>query len=218
MEAARRSDAAVVLRTAKESADASRAVKKLSPTQRSLAYMRETGYFAEVTEHWNPHARIRQDLFGFIDIVCVPIGTPRHIGKSLVMVQSTSVDNIASRVAKICEPWIIPKPPRPSAKYPDRPLPPPRAPKPSVLPHLINASVAVEVHGWRPDGRLRVIDIHVLQCPMPDHMNCIRCAGSGWVAYGEEGSPRVWGDRLSPDDAFKVLSETFSGEEGEGPF
>lgn len=43
----------------------------MSPTQRSLKLMRSRGYTAAVTERWNPHAKIRQDLFGFIDIVAV---------------------------------------------------------------------------------------------------------------------------------------------------
>lgn len=40
-----------------------------SPTQRTLAWCRQHGMTAQVVEKWNPHARIRQDLFGCIDIV-----------------------------------------------------------------------------------------------------------------------------------------------------
>lgn len=42
-----------------------------SPTQRTLAECRKRGYTAQVVEKWNPHARIRQDLFGVIDIVAI---------------------------------------------------------------------------------------------------------------------------------------------------
>ncbi len=42
-----------------------------SPTSRSLAECRKRGWTAQVVEHWNPHAHIRQDLFGVIDIVAL---------------------------------------------------------------------------------------------------------------------------------------------------
>lgn len=59
--------------------------------------MRERGFYAEVTEHWNQWARKRKDLFGFIDILCLgDDGT-------IVGVQSTSASNVAARVNKIAE-------------------------------------------------------------------------------------------------------------------
>lgn len=64
-----------------------------SPTQRSLALMRERGYMAEVVEKWNPHARIRQDLFGIVDVLAV--------GEDVVAVQTTSATNVAARIKKI---------------------------------------------------------------------------------------------------------------------
>ncbi|MEY4760669.1 MAG: hypothetical protein RLZZ200_525 [Pseudomonadota bacterium] len=67
-----------------------------SPTQRSLAELRKRGYpLVAVTEKWNPHARIRQDLFGIVDVLAV--------GDDIVAVQATSGSNVASRVAKIAE-------------------------------------------------------------------------------------------------------------------
>ena len=42
---------------------------KTSPTQRSLAYCRKNGWTVAVVERWNPFAKIRQDLFGCIDIL-----------------------------------------------------------------------------------------------------------------------------------------------------
>lgn len=47
-----------------------------------------------VTERWNPFAKIRQDLFGIIDIVA--IGENKTIG-----VQTTSYSNMSARVKKI---------------------------------------------------------------------------------------------------------------------
>src|SRR4051812_27337182 len=67
-----------------------------SPTQRSLALMRERGYVAAVVEKWNPYARIRQDLFGCIDIVA--IGTRETVG-----VQACAYSSVSARVRKISE-------------------------------------------------------------------------------------------------------------------
>jgi hypothetical protein len=45
--------------------------KKTSPTQRTLAELRKLGYTAAITEKWNSFAKIRQDLFGIIDIIAI---------------------------------------------------------------------------------------------------------------------------------------------------
>ena len=67
-----------------------------SPTQRSLALLRERGLTAAIVEHWNPFARVRNDLFGFVDILA--------IGESLTLgVQTTSRSNMAARIAKISD-------------------------------------------------------------------------------------------------------------------
>lgn len=50
--------------------------------QRSMEYMREEGGIVANTEHWNPFARLRQDLFGFID--CVWLLDGRIIGVQVV--------------------------------------------------------------------------------------------------------------------------------------
>ena len=67
-----------------------------SPTENSLKYLRKQGYTVAVVEHWNPHARIRQDLFGFVDLLAIR-------GSETLAVQSTSWANTASRVGKIAE-------------------------------------------------------------------------------------------------------------------
>lgn len=67
-----------------------------SPTQLSLKLMKERGYKCEITEKWNPFARIRQDLFGFIDVLCLGDG-------EVVGVQTTSYSNMSARVKKIRE-------------------------------------------------------------------------------------------------------------------
>lgn len=42
---------------------------KTSPTQRAKADMKKLGWTHQVVEHWNAFAKVRQDLFGVIDIV-----------------------------------------------------------------------------------------------------------------------------------------------------
>lgn len=65
-----------------------------SPVSRSLKVMRERGYRAQVVERFNQFAKVRHDLFGIVDIVCV--GNGETIG-----VQATSGSNVASRIKKI---------------------------------------------------------------------------------------------------------------------
>lgn len=64
-----------------------------SPTSRALAECLNRGWTAQVVEKWNPFARIRQDLFGCIDIVAI---TDRRI----LGIQVTSGANHAARKTK----------------------------------------------------------------------------------------------------------------------
>lgn len=68
----------------------------MSPTQRTLAKLRDEGWLPWITEHWNAYARIRQDLYGFVDVLAVK-------DANTLAVQCTSASNMASRVAKISE-------------------------------------------------------------------------------------------------------------------
>lgn len=65
-----------------------------SPTQRTLKALRDEGYLTEVVERWNPHANIRQDLFGWIDIIAIKPG-------QILAVQATSYSNHSARVKKL---------------------------------------------------------------------------------------------------------------------
>ena len=65
-----------------------------SPTQCTLDKWRKAGYMCAVVEKWNPHVKIRQDLFGFVDVLAVGNG-------ETVAIQSTSKTNLSSRVKKI---------------------------------------------------------------------------------------------------------------------
>lgn len=68
--------------------------KSVSPTQRTLKYYRELGYVCAITEHWNSFIKIRQDLFGFCDILALK-------ENETICVQATTTDHSAERVHKI---------------------------------------------------------------------------------------------------------------------
>jgi hypothetical protein len=65
-----------------------------SPTARTLAECKKRGWTVQVVERWIPQARIRQDLFGFIDLVAMD-------GKCIYGIQSTSGSNLSARLKKI---------------------------------------------------------------------------------------------------------------------
>ncbi len=69
---------------------------KVSPTQRTLKELRSRGYLVQVVERWNPFARRRIDLFGFIDVIGIRRG-------EVLGVQATSASNVSARVKKIAE-------------------------------------------------------------------------------------------------------------------
>ena len=73
----------------------------MSPTQRTLQHLRATGYpLVQVVERWNPHAKVRQDLFGVVDVLAV--------GSDIVGVQATSGSNVAARVRKLTDSPALP--------------------------------------------------------------------------------------------------------------
>ncbi len=64
-----------------------------SPTSRTLAYLRDNGWTADVVEKWLPFVKIRKDLFGCIDILAIN-------GQSIMGVQATSTPNVNARIKK----------------------------------------------------------------------------------------------------------------------
>lgn len=66
----------------------------MSPCQRTLKKMRADGWLCAITEHWNPWSKTRNDLFGFIDVLCIK-------GDQMLAVQTTSASNMAARETKI---------------------------------------------------------------------------------------------------------------------
>ena len=73
---------------------------KTSPTQRTMKALREDGWTVAIVEKWNPHARIRQDLFGFIDLLAVKPGRT-------LAVQACAGASSAARVTKIAESALV---------------------------------------------------------------------------------------------------------------
>ncbi len=73
----------------------------MTPTQRSLKHLRDQGYIAAVVEKWNPHARIRQDLFGVLDIVAIR-------DSETLGVQTTAGSGVSARLKKIAESETVP--------------------------------------------------------------------------------------------------------------
>ena len=65
------------------------------PTQRSLDYLRKEGYTVAIAKKFNHFIKIRQDLFGWIDICAI------HPEKQGVLgVQTTSTPNLSARIKK----------------------------------------------------------------------------------------------------------------------
>jgi len=67
-----------------------------SPTQLSLKKLREEGYLVAITERWNAFAKIRQDMFGFIDLLAIKDG-------EILAVQTTTASNMSARASKIAD-------------------------------------------------------------------------------------------------------------------
>lgn len=66
-----------------------------SPTQRSLEYLREQGYHCEIVEKWNPWRKIRQDLWGWCDILA--------IRRDEVLAVQVTASGVSARIKKIQE-------------------------------------------------------------------------------------------------------------------
>lgn len=73
-----------------------------SPTSRTLEELRKRGFpLVQVVEKWNPHAKIRQDLYGIIDVLAVS-------DEEIVAVQATDGTSVSKRLAKMAESKALP--------------------------------------------------------------------------------------------------------------
>lgn len=116
----------------------------MTPSARTLAHMRAAGYVGDITERWLPRVNRRKDFLGIGDaIFCRPATG------EVVMVQSTSLSNVAARVKKA-----------------------------KANPHLASwlRCASFAVHGWykQPSGRwaVKVVELQgadleaVVACPV----------------------------------------------------
>ena len=67
----------------------------MTPTQRTLAELRKRVDHVAIVEKWNSHCRIRQDLFGFADLI--------SFDRQNVWLWQVTAGAVAARVAKIKE-------------------------------------------------------------------------------------------------------------------
>lgn len=68
----------------------------MSPTQRTLKWLRDHNITAQVVEKVVPHNYVKIDLFGCIDIIAL-------IPKTILGIQTTTGDNHAKRITKARE-------------------------------------------------------------------------------------------------------------------
>ncbi len=66
-----------------------------SPTSRSIKAMADRGYLVAIVERYNPFSKRKNDLFGFVDLLCVHQETG-----DVAAVQTTSYSNLSSRINK----------------------------------------------------------------------------------------------------------------------
>jgi len=109
---------------------------KATPTVRSLALMRERGYYSvDVTAYHHPKAAKwprKRDLLGFCDILCLK-------PHDLTAVQTTTASNIAAHIDK----------------YTNTPVA-------ALVKLWLLADCRIELHGWRPDeDDLRLITAYL---------------------------------------------------------
>ena len=68
----------------------------ISPTQRSLAYLRKLGYTVAIVEYYNFFTKRRHDLFQFADLLAIR-------ENEVLLVQVTSGSNVSARIKKIAD-------------------------------------------------------------------------------------------------------------------
>lgn len=69
----------------------------MTPNQRSKRHAESLGYKVAIVERWNAFAKVRNDLFGIGDLLCIRAGSP------VLLVQATTDSNMSTRVKKVTE-------------------------------------------------------------------------------------------------------------------
>lgn len=79
----------------------------MSPTQRSLKYLRDLQWTVEVVEKYNFFSKTRKDLFGFGDLLALrdtdADGIYLDDGPEILIVQTTTKNNMKARINKITD-------------------------------------------------------------------------------------------------------------------
>ncbi len=94
--------------------------------------MRKEGYTTAIVEKWNHHVKIRQDLYGFIDVLGVG-------EEGTLAVQTTTANNMKARINKIEDEKLA-----------------------NNLAAVRKAGWKIEVHGWhkvKNRWQVKVVDI-----------------------------------------------------------
>lgn len=68
-----------------------------------IARLEEMGYVAARVDRYNAFSRRSHDLFGFADVIALPADNELTRHRGVMLVQVTSVENKAARIAKIKE-------------------------------------------------------------------------------------------------------------------
>ena len=67
----------------------------MTPTERTMKEARKLGFTVAVVERWNPRVKIRQDLFGCIDLIAMKPGV------GVIGIQACAGASHAARKAKL---------------------------------------------------------------------------------------------------------------------
>ena len=78
----------------------------MSPTQRTLAQLRKDGFMAAVVERWNQYASIRQDLFGFIDVLAVSPDETLAVQSTVTGALANHIDKLKGECAEAVARWL----------------------------------------------------------------------------------------------------------------
>lgn len=66
----------------------------MTPTARSLRWLKAKGFHAAIVERWNSFSKTRHDAFGVADLLCFN-------SRATYLVQCTTAANLAAREAKV---------------------------------------------------------------------------------------------------------------------
>ena len=69
-------------------------MSKTSPLQRSKKQLEQAGYTVAIVEKWNQWAKVRQDLFGIIDLLCIKKGETLGVQVTTLSHKQSHIDKM----------------------------------------------------------------------------------------------------------------------------